>query len=149
MIILSKTTVSTENWSGSCTLALTIPACKHRSLSPITTNGTLRNGKANWESNRRTGMGCQGDYGRRRKSNLLFVRSDELSGLHTAHERHRYVHLKETSKQRAMSNDTEYPHKNDIELFVQSHPLFEGINSQATILCNLNGMSVFLENPDS
>jgi hypothetical protein len=39
-------------------------------------------------------------------------------------------------------------HQYDIERFILSHPSFKGINRQATIFRNLNGMTILFKNFD-
>ncbi len=71
-----------------------IPACKHRSRSPITVYRNTVSPISTEKSTLRTGMCRQGNNGCTIESCAQFVCSDDFRSFHTTHERHGHIHLK-------------------------------------------------------
>ena len=77
---------------------------------------------------------------------MHFIRAYQLSGLHTAHEGHRNVHLSQAHHQ----HRTERPagggtYEDDIKRTITLHARLERVDGQRAILRNLDCMSVLLQ----
>ena len=92
------------------------------------------------------------DDGYRLQAVRLLVRPDELRRLHTAHERHRHVHLRSKAKQawhqsaRAVHTGARTAtHEDDVERPVALHARLERVDRELAVLRDLDLVAVLLE----
>ena len=131
--------VSETNW------ALTIPACRQCSRSPITAKTMLSETcSVSSKHETLTSMGGQCYDRGWWEAGLLLICSYELRRLHATHEGHWNIHLKGCICHR------QCPNLNQDNIYLNGWlSCFEHVNGQAAILGNLYRMSALLQNLDS
>lgn len=97
-----------------------------------------------YEDEELTGMSSEGDNRRRCKAFVHLIRSYQLRSLHSAHERHRHIHLTSRMSAPPMSKRRE-AYQDNVKRLNLSYPPFESIDRQTAVFGNLNGMAILLK----